>query len=693
MLEKKVKEKFSKWAFAFFFSMSISILIFVSVLSIIQFKKLLKAADWVDHTYKVVINAEKTLENITYIEFLRRGYLLFGDENYKIEYEKMISTLNMTFIRLYQMVSDNPEQLDHLLEIRLLVEKRLQLMNQIDAVKIKNSANSFETAKLLNTSKLLAEKIRQSTNLFIDKENDFLKDRNKIVKRETKFNSILLVLAHIISLFFLILAFIFLNKSRKEMNEKEKQLRGIIDGAKDIIVVADTKLRFLNFNTAFKKEFSNLFQHEPEIGDPIENSLPQSDGIKEKILDLWKESFSATEPYSKSIEINRGGEVLSYEINSSKLFNNENLLGAVHILRNITERVKAQEELKRANLKLQNTMKELTNKNKKITILLEMSDVMLAANSLTELSMIAAKYAKQILDFSNGHLYIMHPSKNLLESDSSWGSPKVSIRQFSPSECWALRLGKIHSRMKKTDVVCAHSNEDVFHMCVPLRAQNDIFGLLYIEYDDSVSESNLDSNDKLIVGAFAEVTALALANVTLRENLRYQSIRDPLTTLYNRRYLEEFLNKQIAQSERNNESISILMMDLDHFKRINDVHGHDAGDMVLKEFSKILIDDTRPGDIAARFGGEEFIIVFYDTDLDSAYKRAEDIRFNVSRLLIKYGADVLSKITVSIGVSSYPKDGKDTKSLIETADKALYVAKNSGRNKVVSSADLNKHNI
>jgi diguanylate cyclase (GGDEF)-like protein len=174
----------------------------------------------------------------------------------------------------------------------------------------------------------------------------------------------------------------------------------------------------------------------------------------------------------------------------------------------------------------------------------------------------------------------------------------------------------------------------------------------------------------------------------LRENLSYQSIRDPLTSLYNRRYLSEFLLKLIYQSERAHLHIAVLMLDFDHFKRINDVHGHEAGDLVLKEVGQLLGKKIRSGDMISRYGGEEFIIILYNADIESTMKRAEDIRKSIASLHIKFGAQEIGEITVSIGVAIYPQDGKTSMKLIEAADKALYVAKNRGRNKVVLFSDV-----
>jgi diguanylate cyclase (GGDEF)-like protein len=220
-------------------------------------------------------------------------------------------------------------------------------------------------------------------------------------------------------------------------------------------------------------------------------------------------------------------------------------------------------------------------------------------------------------------------------------------------------------------------------------AQNDIYGLLYFEISQTLCPNNvLPESERLLVNAFAELTALSLANVRLRENLHFQSVRDPLTSLYNRRYLEEFLLKQLHQSERTKSPLSVLMMDLDHFKRINDFYGHDAGDLALKELGKILSGGIRAGDLACRYGGEEFLLVLFNTDAEAAKARAEILREEVSHIRIKYGTQDVGPIQISIGIAVYPQDGLTSAELIETADKALYEAKNSGRNKSVLYADM-----
>jgi diguanylate cyclase (GGDEF)-like protein len=186
--------------------------------------------------------------------------------------------------------------------------------------------------------------------------------------------------------------------------------------------------------------------------------------------------------------------------------------------------------------------------------------------------------------------------------------------------------------------------------------------------------------------AVAERISWALANLSMREVLRVQSIRDPLTGLFNRRYLEESLERELRRAVRNHQSVSILMLDVDHFKSFNDTFGHQAGDTLLRALSNFLVHRTRGHDIVSRFGGEEFVVVLTDASLDAAYKRAELLREELKQLTVIHGRQVLGCITLSIGVASFPAHGGTLNELLHAADQALYRAKADGRDRVAVSA-------
>lgn len=228
-------------------------------------------------------------------------------------------------------------------------------------------------------------------------------------------------------------------------------------------------------------------------------------------------------------------------------------------------------------------------------------------------------------------------------------------------------------------------------MCVPLVVRSDLLGLMWIGLAGEgstvdMADARLHAKQQLAV-ALSEQIALALSNIRLRENLLQQTIRDPLTGLYNRRFLEESLNREMARCKRSGCAFALLMIDVDHFKRFNDTYGHDAGDAALRAMSGALQKSTREGDIVCRFGGEEFVVVLPDTDLKGATSRAQRIVEFVRGLEITHNGKTLRSITASVGPAMYPQNGKTMTAIIQSADRALYEAKGAGRDRLVLAAE------
>lgn len=174
---------------------------------------------------------------------------------------------------------------------------------------------------------------------------------------------------------------------------------------------------------------------------------------------------------------------------------------------------------------------------------------------------------------------------------------------------------------------------------------------------------------------------------TLQSRLRAQAIRDPLTNLFNRRYLDETLDRELARSAREGYPVCVIMLDIDHFKKVNDTYGHEAGDQILKSLAATLITQNRRGDFACRYGGEEFVIVMPNSTIQTACQRAEHLRTCLSSLDVQYGRYNLTT-TLSIGVACYPTNGEDRESVLRSADQALYGAKKAGRNRVFAYDQL-----
>ncbi|KTD11858.1 regulatory protein (GGDEF domain) [Legionella gratiana] len=691
--------KFSKFLLYIIFIPALTLVTGLGFLSYLEVNKMSDANEWVAHTYQVIQDTDKILITILNIDSQEEAYLLSGNEKFIENIDKVKFDLKNDFDKLMNSIRDNPSQTERITHFLDLTNQRFKQLNQIIQLKMNDKFNTPERINSFLQEQDLSNQIKSAAQEIKSVELVLLKERNQIAFNSTKMTNIAIIIGRIVSICGLIIAFILANRElskslKAEQGRKniENQLRGIIEGASDMIAAIDNNNRYILFNEAYQREFKRLFGKPLSIGMTLDESLVDSPASKNKLIEQWKESLKGGE-FIRNIEFEINKELNVYEITSSLIKNGHNETnGTVHIIRNITKHIQEQLELKESYEKLNAGMQALQDKNEQITLLVEMSDIMLACSSQEELSHVMTKYCQRMLHFASGYLYVMHPSKNYLETAASWGSPNTQETAFTPDECWAIRLGRMHQvNQAHNELICNHVNlsseQKLSFLCVPLMAQNDIYGLLYMEIAQEAPIA-FSQNQQLMITAFSELTALAFANVRLRENLRYQSMRDPLTGLYNRRYLEDFLLKQIHQSERTKSPIALLMLDLDHFKKINDTYGHDAGDVALKELGKILQEDVRVGDVAARYGGEEFIVVFYNTDEKMIKSRAESIRNAVSGLQIKYGAQEVGPITISIGISIYPTHGHTPTELIEAADKALYFAKANGKNRIVLFSDI-----
>jgi len=183
--------------------------------------------------------------------------------------------------------------------------------------------------------------------------------------------------------------------------------------------------------------------------------------------------------------------------------------------------------------------------------------------------------------------------------------------------------------------------------------------------------------------AVSEQTALALTNLELRDKLRTQALRDPLTGLLNRRFVEEWMDREAARADRSGHRFGVIMADVDHFKSINDVHGHDAGDQLLSAVADGIRGALRAGDMPCRYGGEEFLILLSDIDPEVLLARAEAVRQRVAAIRIDYAGAPLPGITLSAGIALYPDHGGTAVEVVQAADAALYAAKRAGRDRTI----------
>jgi diguanylate cyclase (GGDEF)-like protein len=230
---------------------------------------------------------------------------------------------------------------------------------------------------------------------------------------------------------------------------------------------------------------------------------------------------------------------------------------------------------------------------------------------------------------------------------------------------------------------CRHVSQpaECSYLDVPMMASGEAMGVLYIE---RAGENGFHQGAQDLAKTVAEHLALSLSNLRLRETLRAQSIRDSLTGLFNRRYMEESLDRELHRADRRKAPVGIIMLDIDHFKDFNDTYGHDAGDLILRELGTLLQRGIRKEDIACRLGGEEFILILPDAPLEVTRQRAERIREEVQALHIVYLHQTLGLVTVSLGVAVFPENSTTAEGILRKVDEAMYRAKRQGRNCVAA---------
>jgi diguanylate cyclase (GGDEF)-like protein len=333
-------------------------------------------------------------------------------------------------------------------------------------------------------------------------------------------------------------------------------------------------------------------------------------------------------------------------------------------------------------------MLELERRNHETVLMSRMAGALHSTTDFPECYDIITRFASQLFADSPGCIHLYHPSRDVLELAGSWnGWANVSSTKalFEPHQCWSVRRGQTHNVQDiSKDLICQHMAEVTLdekgYVCIPLMAQGEPIGVLTL--------CNHPNAGLELAEAFAEQVSLGVANLALRESLRHQSIIDSLTGLHNRRFLDETISRELLRAGRNQATTAIVLLDVDHFKRFNDTHGHEAGDAVLRHLAVEMKRLVRASDLACRFGGEEFALVLPDCTQAGALARCEALREAVTHMQVFYGGSPLGPISISLGIAMYPNNGQKADELLHAADKALYEAKRQGRNRVCLSEPL-----
>jgi diguanylate cyclase (GGDEF)-like protein len=323
-------------------------------------------------------------------------------------------------------------------------------------------------------------------------------------------------------------------------------------------------------------------------------------------------------------------------------------------------------------------VEEARQSREQVEELFNMTDMLQAAEGYDDAGAVLMATSLRLLPEYSGALYVFNNSRDRLDMVKCWNASEgfTPANTLLPANCWALKRGKQHiNDAASHSLCCMHHIGTSATLEIPMMARGAVHGLLVLGIEAEDAFDGLTAITRL-GRALADSMSLALSNIALQEKLRTQSLRDPLTGLYNRRYMEDALDRYVSLAERTGGATSVVMIDLDNFKKLNDANGHAKGDAVLRDVAAQLVGGLRPSDVVSRYGGEELLVILPGCNLDDARTKAEMLRQRVEGLSDVHGI----AISASFGVASVPETATSPADIIPRADAALYAAKEAGRN-------------
>ena len=475
----------------------------------------------------------------------------------------------------------------------------------------------------------------------------------------------------------------------RKLRESEELFRSMVESLGEAVVIVDPDERFVFANPAARKIFNDTGQNLEgrsleEFTTPLDFEYIRQQTLRRQqgFNDTYDLELTFPDGSKKAVIVNAAPRV-----DADGRFS-----GVLAVLTEITERKKQEKALAEAKDKLEKAIAELEQRNKDIVQLVEMGEAISLARSEKEAIDIIINYAEKLFSEDSGLFYLRPEKENFIELTSAWNLSQKIGPILNLEDCWALRKSSPHFVDPDTGAFLCPHFRDIVKLpartaCLPLISGGETIGLLAVICCSREEASDLLEFEarKSLLTVFSQRVASSLANIRLRESLRQQSIRDPLTGIFNRRYLEETLQREFSRARRLNQPLSIIMFDIDHFKAVNDSYGHEAGDVVLQSIARELQSIVRTEDIVCRFGGEEFVVVMPGMDFKKAAARASLILQAVRNLELLVGETKLIKITMSAGVASFPSHGKTPAEVLQAADQALFQAKKLGRDRVVEA--------
>jgi diguanylate cyclase (GGDEF)-like protein len=341
---------------------------------------------------------------------------------------------------------------------------------------------------------------------------------------------------------------------------------------------------------------------------------------------------------------------------------------------------------------IEQTLRRRNEERKQVA---ELSSALQLSDSRSEAYAIIQAYARRIAMDLSGAFYVYTASRDQLTLVAQWTLPDATqtfADHLHPSDCWGLRQGGRYTGCAEplggrgsdaAPLVCRHIDGEIGpYTCIPIVGRGQILGMLHLR-GEALRKAETSAALDSMIERLVDQLSLSLTNIELREKLENMALRDGLTGLYNRRFLDEMLEHNLAKLKREGKRAGLLLLDVDHFKRFNDTHGHQAGDEALRRVGATLAGSVRASDVVCRYGGEEFLVFLPECEVKEASAKAEAIRVAISQTALALGSQQIPPVTASIGLAMFPEAGMTRAQLIQMADRALYRAKGAGRNRVV----------
>jgi diguanylate cyclase (GGDEF)-like protein/PAS domain S-box-containing protein len=471
-------------------------------------------------------------------------------------------------------------------------------------------------------------------------------------------------------------------RAEDELREERNFVSTILDTAGALVVVLNRDGQIIRFNRACEQTTGYSF--EDTKGRSFWEVFVAAQEMERVVADFRRLQSGQQVQERENHWVTRSGEQRLIAWSSSVLFDSDGMVKyIIGTGIDVTERQQAEAALQKSKEDLTAWVNELEMRNREITLLNEMTDLLQTCVNTDEAHDVIAQSLHQLFATESGALFGLSESRNFLETMAVWGDALHTERIFAAEECWAVRRGRLHVvEDSGSGLLCRHVNQPLVtgYLCMPMMAQGEVLGILYLQSTDPGVK--LSESKQRVAVTVTEHIALALANLKLRETLRNQSIRDPLTGLFNRRYMEESLELEMSRAARSKRSLGVIMIDIDHFKHFNDSFGHEAGDLMLRELGAFLQTHIREGDIACRYGGEEFTLILPEASLEVVRQRADQLREEFKFMKVQVQGQSLGPVTLSLGVALFPRHGASIETLLRMADQALYRAKAAGRDRV-----------